>query len=101
MDSFPQRRDMSQREPGFSRKQSGVIPSIELRRYSPGHAAEDSFRAWRCTSLADRQHCVAEFLRLLKESREELARIVTLENGKTIRESRAEVDSALIEGTYH
>src|SRR5215475_7735487 len=44
---------------------------------------------------------VAEFLRLLKESREELARIVTLENGKTIKESRAEVDSALVEGTYH
>src|SRR4029079_456953 len=43
----------------------------------------------------------AEFLRLLKQSREELARIVTLENGKTLRESRAEVDSALVEGHYH
>jgi len=38
---------------------------------------------------------------LLKDSREELARIVTLENGKTIKESRAEVDSALVEGGYH
>ncbi|MBI4885529.1 MAG: aldehyde dehydrogenase [Acidobacteria bacterium] len=64
-------------------------------------AAEAAFRAWRRTSVPERQQHIAEFLRLLKASREELARIVTLENGKTIRESRAEVDSALVEGGYH
>jgi aldehyde dehydrogenase (NAD+) len=64
-------------------------------------AAEKAFRAWRSTPVPDRQQLVSEFLRLLNASREELARIVTLENGKTIRESRAEVDSALVEGTYH
>ena len=63
--------------------------------------AEFAFRTWRRTSVAERQHYVSEFLKLLKESREQLARIVTLENGKTLRESRAEVDSALIEGNYH
>src|SRR5687768_3538076 len=64
-------------------------------------AADRAFRTWRRTPLAERQRYIAEFLRLLRESREELARVVTLENGKTIRESRAEVDSALIEGSYH
>ena len=64
-------------------------------------AAADAFRTWRRTTVADRQQYVAEFLKLLKDSREELARIVTLENGKTIKESRAEVDSALVEGGYH
>ena len=63
--------------------------------------ADNAFRSWRRTSVPERQQYIAEFLRLLKESREELARIVTLENGKTIRESRAEVDSALVEGSYH
>jgi aldehyde dehydrogenase (NAD+) len=63
--------------------------------------AEVALRAWRRTTVAERQQHVSEFLRLLKESREELARIVTLENGKTLRESRAEVDSALVEGNYH
>ena len=63
--------------------------------------AERAFRTWRRTTVAERQQYVAEFLRLLKQSREELARIVTLENGKTLRESRAEVDSALVEGNYH
>ena len=64
-------------------------------------AADTAFRSWRKTPLPERQQFIAEFLRLLKESREELSRIVTLENGKTIRESRAEVDSALVEGSYH
>src|SRR5207248_6158187 len=64
-------------------------------------AAQDAFRSWRRTSVADRQGYLARFLNLLKASREEIARIVTLENGKTIRESRAEVDSALVEGGYH
>jgi len=64
-------------------------------------AAEAAYRTWRRTPLAERQQYMADFLRLLKENREELARIVTLENGKTIRESRAEVDSALVEGSYH
>ena len=64
-------------------------------------AADNAFRSWKRTPLAERQNYIAEFLRLLKESREELARIVTLENGKTIKESRAEVDSALVEGSYH
>src|SRR5689334_1643549 len=64
-------------------------------------AAELAFRTWRRTAVAERQQYIAEFLRLLKESREELARVVTLENGKTLRESRAEVDSALVEGNYH
>lgn len=63
--------------------------------------AHAAFRTWKRTPLAERQQYIAEFLRLLKENREELARIVTLENGKTIRESRAEVDSALVEGSYH
>ena len=64
-------------------------------------AAGAAFQSWRRTPVAERQQYVSEFLRLLKAAREDLARIVTLENGKTIRESRAEVDSALVEGGYH
>ncbi|HET9832442.1 MAG TPA: aldehyde dehydrogenase family protein [Vicinamibacterales bacterium] len=64
-------------------------------------AAAEALRSWRRTTVADRQRYVAAFLTLLKQSREEIARIVTLENGKTIKEARAEVDSALVEGGYH
>jgi aldehyde dehydrogenase (NAD+) len=64
-------------------------------------AAAGAFRAWRRITVPERQRYIAEFLRLLKDSREDLARVVTLENGKTIREARAEVESALVEGSYH
>src|SRR3954466_9945152 len=64
-------------------------------------AAAAASAGWRRTPLATRQQHVAQFLDQLERSREDLARIVTLENGKTIRESRAEVDSALVEGAYH
>ncbi len=64
-------------------------------------AAHRAFRSWRRTTVGERQRYVAEFLRLLDDSRDELGRIVTLENGKTLRESRAEVESALVEGRYH
>lgn len=64
-------------------------------------AADAAFRSWRSTPLDVRQTHVARFLDLLRDSREELATIVARENGKTIREARAEVDSALLEGTYH
>jgi alpha-ketoglutaric semialdehyde dehydrogenase len=64
-------------------------------------AAAAAFAKWRRAPVPERQRYVGEFLRLLKDSRDELAAIVTKENGKTIRESRAEVDSALVEGSYH
>jgi acyl-CoA reductase-like NAD-dependent aldehyde dehydrogenase len=64
-------------------------------------AAARASRAWRNTPVSERQRYVSTFLTLLKDSSADLARVVTLENGKTIRESRAEVDSALVEGQYH
>src|SRR4029077_138018 len=64
-------------------------------------AAAAAFPAWRRTPVIERKQHVQAFLNLLPDSRDELARIVTLENGKTIRESRAEVDSALVEGGHH
>jgi alpha-ketoglutaric semialdehyde dehydrogenase len=64
-------------------------------------AASQAFLSWRRTPVIERKQHVQAFLNLLRDSREELARIVTLENGKTIKESRAEVDSALVEGGHH
>lgn len=64
-------------------------------------AAADAFAAWSRTPLNERQRVVGEFLRLLSEAREELATVVSTENGKTIREARAEVDAALAEGHHH
>jgi acyl-CoA reductase-like NAD-dependent aldehyde dehydrogenase len=80
----------------------GLFPSSTPEDVSEAlDAADHAYKTWKRTPLAERQNYVAEFLRLLKVERDELARIVTLENGKTFKESRAEVDSALVEGSYH
>ncbi len=64
-------------------------------------AAAEGFRRWRGTSVDERQQLGARFIQLLREKQEDLAVIVTKENGKTLREARAEVQSALVEGTHH
>lgn len=64
-------------------------------------AAAEAFSTWSKTSIEERQSVVSRFLHKLAEERDELARIVSQENGKTIRESRGEVDSALLEGRHH
>lgn len=64
-------------------------------------AASDGFQDWKQVPLAERQATVQRFLELLGAAREELARIVTEENGKTLAEARGEVDSASVEGNYH
>lgn len=64
-------------------------------------AASSAFLEWRQVKLEERQELVGKFLSILQDSKEELARVVVQENGKTIREARAEVASALAEGIYH
>lgn len=64
-------------------------------------AAAAAFPGWRATPLRSRQEIIARFLDVLRDNGEALARIVAQENGKTIREARAEVSSALVEGSYH
>jgi aldehyde dehydrogenase (NAD+) len=64
-------------------------------------AAAQAFVTWGKTALPERQAAVERFLNTLAAEREALARIVSLENGKTIREARGEVDSALLEGRHH
>jgi aldehyde dehydrogenase (NAD+) len=64
-------------------------------------AAAAAFKRWSRTPVTERQAVVARFLDALAAAREELARIVSLENGKTIAEARGEVDSALLEGRHH
>ncbi|MDP6523847.1 MAG: aldehyde dehydrogenase family protein [Kiritimatiellia bacterium] len=63
--------------------------------------ASAAFKTWSRTPVAHRQAIVESFLGALAAGRDELAQIVSMENGKTIRESRGEVDSALLEGRHH
>src|SRR5215467_4205910 len=53
-------------------------------------AAADAFHGWRSTPAPARGKIVARVARLMEERKEELAQILTHEEGKTIGESRGE-----------
>jgi alpha-ketoglutaric semialdehyde dehydrogenase len=58
-------------------------------------AASDAFRGWRATPAPSRGKIVARAARLLEENKEELAQILTREEGKTIAESRGELQRSI------
>jgi len=50
------------------------------------------FRRWRKTSFAERSSLMYTAARILEDKKDELARVITLEMGKVIKESVAEVE---------
>src|SRR5687768_2712696 len=58
-------------------------------------AAANAFRDWRATPAPTRGRIVAKAARLLEENKEEIAQILTREEGKTIAESRGELQRSI------
>jgi len=58
-------------------------------------SAVEAFRQWRLTPAPARGKIVARAARLLEEQKEELAQILTREEGKTIAESRGELQRSI------
>ena len=54
-------------------------------------AAAEAFPSWRETPIIDRAHIMFRFRELLLQHADEIARIVSLEHGKTFAESKASV----------
>lgn len=63
---------------------------VDATLETAGHA----FDAWRERPIAERAAVVARAADLMKERKEELAQLITLEMGKLISEARGEVDLA-------
>ncbi|HEV2860861.1 MAG TPA: aldehyde dehydrogenase family protein [Pyrinomonadaceae bacterium] len=57
-------------------------------------AAAEASRAWRSTPAPARGRIVARFARLLEDHKEDLAALLTREEGKTLSESRGEIQRA-------
>ncbi len=57
--------------------------------------AAEAFRSWRATPAPQRGRIVARFARLLEDDKENVAQILTREEGKTVAESRGEVQRAI------
>jgi methylmalonic acid semialdehyde dehydrogenase len=58
-------------------------------------AASAAFRSWRATPAPSRGRIVAKAARLMEEAKEELAQILTREEGKTVSESRGELQRSI------
>src|SRR4030081_64983 len=58
-------------------------------------AASEAFRGWRATPAPTRGRIVARAARLLEENKEELAQLLTREEGKTVAESRGELQRSI------
>ncbi len=60
-------------------------------------AAAQAFSEWRELPFPRRLEIVSQACNLLKEKRGPIAELITRENGKTLRESQAEVEAAITE----
>jgi aldehyde dehydrogenase (NAD+) len=58
-------------------------------------AAAEAFKSWRATPAPARGRIVAKAARLLEENKEEVAQLLTLEEGKTMAESRGELQRSI------
>jgi aldehyde dehydrogenase (NAD+) len=58
-------------------------------------AASEAFRQWRATPAPTRGRIVARAARLMEDNKEELAQLLTREEGKTIAESRGELQRSI------
>jgi succinate-semialdehyde dehydrogenase/glutarate-semialdehyde dehydrogenase len=74
-----------------ARVANGAAPEIE-RAVQAAHAA---FREWSALAPKDRGQLLLAIQELMQERRDELARLVTLENGKPYEEAKKEVQFAL------
>jgi methylmalonic acid semialdehyde dehydrogenase len=74
----------------------GEIPLASREEASSAvEAAATAFPSWRATPAPARGRIVAQAARLLEKNKEELAQILTREEGKTIAESRGELQRSI------
>ncbi|CAM5408177.1 NADP-dependent succinic semialdehyde dehydrogenase OS=Streptomyces alboniger OX=132473 GN=CP975_31625 PE=4 SV=1 [Streptomyces alboniger] len=79
----------------FTGETLAEFPSIEGEEVDAALAAADrAFGEWRKRPVAERAAVVGRTAALMRERKEELAQLITLEMGKLIGEARGEVDLA-------
>jgi succinate-semialdehyde dehydrogenase/glutarate-semialdehyde dehydrogenase len=70
--------------------------SYEHHTLEDGHAAASAahtaFREWRRTSFSERAGVISKAAEILRQRKDEFARLMTVEMGKTLEEGRAEVE---------
>jgi len=89
-----ERRTFAVDDPASSRVLAEIPDSGAADARAAADAAHAAFPAWSARTAADRSRILKRWHGLILERREDLARLMTLEQGKPLRESRAEIDYA-------
>lgn len=94
-------RPVSLRNPANHERIVGRVEYADIPlAFSAMDAAQNAGENWRKISVKDRVARLSKILKCLRERRPDIAGIITIENGKTLRESLAEVDASLNEAEY-
>lgn len=94
-------RTFEQRNPAWLHEVTGTFADSSTADVEAAiEAARAAFPAWRALSPHKRRAYLDRSLRAMIERREEIAAVITRENGKALREARTEVDSAIKEMDY-
>ncbi|MCY8841375.1 CoA-acylating methylmalonate-semialdehyde dehydrogenase [Bacillus atrophaeus] len=59
------------------------------------HAAQHAYQTWSLVPVPNRSRLLYKYLQLLQEQKEQLAEIITMENGKTLKDARGEVQRGI------
>ena len=94
-------RRFEQRNPAFLHEVTGTFADSTAADVDAAiAAAQAAFPAWRALSPLKRKVYLDKALRAMIARRDEIAAVITRENGKALREARGEVDSAIKEMDY-
>ncbi|KAL5508451.1 hypothetical protein ACEPAH_6070 [Sanghuangporus vaninii] len=70
----------------------GTVPEMGVKETQEAiTAAQDSFKAWKRTTAKHRHDLLMKMYALMQEHSDDLAKILTLENGKTLNDAKAEI----------
>lgn len=74
----------------------GVVPSLSSEEAEEAvKAAHRAFKVWSTTPPSKRAEMMKKAVKIARDRADEIARILTLENGKTLREAKEEVKASL------
>ncbi len=87
-----------QRNPADLEQVTGTFPrSSRADAAAAIAAASEAFPAWSRLTMSQRAGYVTNAIGLLRQRRDAIARIITIENGKTLAESQSEIDATIRE----
>ena len=89
-------RTIEVRNPANTEEIVGSVPSLSPEEAEEAvETAHKAFKVWSVTPPSKRAEVIKKAVKIARDRADEIAKILTLENGKTIREAKEEVKASL------